>query len=100
MLHALKKQARAALEAENFAKAEELLNQASDADVAAAWQMQEQMNKRFVSAADSKAENGDIQATQLNYPETAAHYREAVELVESIPDAWEELAAFLNSEGS
>ena len=33
-------------------------HQASDADVIAARQMQEQTNKRFVSAAESQAENG------------------------------------------
>lgn len=54
----LEEQVRVALEAGNFAKAEELLNQASDADVIAARQMQEQTNKRFVSAAESQAENG------------------------------------------
>ena len=92
---ALKEQARAALEARTFTQAEELLNQASYADVTAAGQMQEQANKRFVSAAESKAGNGAIQETQLNYPEAAAYYRQAAELVEPVRDAWEDWASYL-----
>lgn len=96
---ALKEQARTALEARNFTQAEELLNQASDADVTAAGQMQAQANKRFVSAAESKAGNGAIQETQLNYPEAVAYYREAAELVESIRDAWEDWVSYLYRRG-
>ena len=85
-----KKEARMALEAANFATAEELLNQTGDTDVVAARQMQEKMKNRFVPAAESKAANGYIQETQLNYPDTTAYYGEAAELVESILDAWED----------
>ncbi len=78
---ALKEKAKGALEQGDFDRAERLLNKASEEDVAAAKEMQIIVNQRWLSAAEAKAENGEIKYTQLAFAEAAKYYSQAVELV-------------------
>jgi tetratricopeptide (TPR) repeat protein len=96
---ALKQQARDAVEAGEFAHAEALLNAASDKDLEVAQQLQEVATTRLRSAAVSRAANGDLKRTQLAYAEAAEYYRQAVDMVESVPTARQELAEYLNAWG-
>ncbi len=77
----LKRQAKEALDAGNFERAEKLLNQASEQDIRAANELQAIAKKRLLSAAAAKAANGALKYTQLAYVEAAAYYRQAAELV-------------------
>ena len=110
-VQALKEQARQALEAGKFDRAEQLLNEASEKDLQAVQQIEKSteeleaiieknkviIRKRRLSAAASKAENGDLKYTQLAYGEAAAYYRQAAELVPA--DEKSTLAEYLNFEG-
>jgi hypothetical protein len=49
--------------------------------------------KRLLSAAASKAENGDLKETLFSYSEAATYYRQAAELVESMPPGSEAMLA-------
>jgi alanyl-tRNA synthetase len=71
----LKRQAKEALEAGDFERAEKLLNEASKKDLEAARAMQERAKQRLLSAAASKAQNGELKYTQLAYAEAAQYYR-------------------------
>jgi tetratricopeptide (TPR) repeat protein len=93
----LRQQAKAALEAVKFEEAEALLNQACDRDLEAARQLEEVAQKRFLSAAASKAANGDLKYTQLAYAEAAVYYRQAAELVPNSAQAV--LADYLSRSG-
>ena len=94
----LKKRAREALDASNFEEAERLLNEASDKDIDAARRLKEIAEERFLSAAVSKAENGDLKWTQLDYFAAAGYYSEAAEL---IPEGHgKQIAKYLNMAGS
>jgi len=94
-------QAKQALEAGEFEKAESLFNQAKKTDIDAAKQIlkqaQEQANERLVSAAESAAANGDLKMTQLAYKEAGEYYQEAAELLPVGND--EKLAKYLNWAG-
>jgi tetratricopeptide (TPR) repeat protein len=94
---ALRQQAKAALEAVRFEEAEVLLNQACDRDLEAARQLEEIAQERFLSAAASKAANGELKYTQLAYAEAAVYYRQAAELVPNSAQAV--LADYLNQFG-
>ena len=76
----LKKEAAEALHAGNFARTEEILNQAKARDLVAVEQMQADLEARKLSAAEAAAENGDLMMTQLRYADAARYYAEAVEL--------------------
>jgi tetratricopeptide (TPR) repeat protein len=78
---ALKQEARQALEAGDFARVEQLLNQACEKDVEAAKQLQENSKKRLLSAAASKDQLGRLKTVQLAYREAVAYFRQAVDLV-------------------
>ena len=111
IVQALKEQARQALEAGKFDRAEQLLNKASEKDFQAIQQIQRSteeletiieknkvvIRKRKLSAAASKAENGDLKYTQLAYGEAAAYYQQAAELVPTNEQSI--LADYLNGEG-
>ena len=111
-VQALKEQARQALEAGEFDRAEQLLNEASEKDLQAVQRIEQSIEeleaiieknkaiigKRRLSAAASKAENGDLKYTQLAYGEAAAYYQQAAELVP--PDEQSILADYLNEEGT
>jgi tetratricopeptide (TPR) repeat protein len=96
---ALKQQAHDALEAGEFTRAEALLNEASAKDLEAVQQIQGVAATRLRSAAATRAANGDIKQTQLAYAEAAVYYRQAVDLLESVPTANLELAEYLNAYG-
>ena len=86
-VNTLKRQSKEALEAGRFEDAEKFLNQASEKDIRAANELQATAKKRLLSAAASKAANGDLKATQLAYADAAAYYRQAAELVPSDEEA-------------
>ena len=112
IIQALKKQAWQALEAGEFDRAEQLLNEASEKDLQAVQRIEQSteklkaiieknkaiIRKRKLSAATSKAENGDLKYTQLAYGEAAAYYQQAAELVPT--DEQFILAEYLNNEGA
>ena len=102
IVQSLKEQARQALEDGNFKQVEQLLNEASEKDLRAIQQIKkstrEIIRKRLLSAAASKAKNGDLKYTQLAYEEAAAYYQQAAELVPA--DEQSILAEYLNEEGT
>jgi tetratricopeptide (TPR) repeat protein len=77
----LKEKAAAALDAGDFTRTEELLNQAKTRDLAAIEQMQVDLEARKFSAAEAAAENGSLMMTQLRHADAARYYSEAVRLV-------------------
>jgi Tfp pilus assembly protein PilF len=94
---ALREQARAALEAGEFDRAEQLLNDASAKDLAAAERQESVARQRRLSAARSKANNADLKWTQFAYREAAEYYRQAAALVPV--EAGEQRAEYLNQQG-
>jgi tetratricopeptide (TPR) repeat protein len=96
---ALKQQAHDALEAGEFTRAEALFNEASAKDLEAVQQLQGVAATRLRSAAATRAANGDLKRTQLAYAEAAVYYRQAVDLLESVPTANLELAEYLHAWG-
>jgi len=100
----LRNEAEIALKAGEFARAEDLLNEASAKDIAAIQALAEQQarlqvarKQRQLSAASAKAANGDLKDTQLAYVEAAAYYRQAMELLPD--DEPRALARYLNEQG-
>jgi hypothetical protein len=77
----LKRDASNALEAADFARVEQLLNQASETDAEAAKQLQGTATKPLLSAATSKAEIGTLKMIQLAYRDAATYFRQAADLV-------------------
>jgi tetratricopeptide (TPR) repeat protein len=92
------KAAATAMEEGEFDRAEHLLNEGSDTDLAAARAAQHAARSRFLSAAAAKARNGDLKRAQLAYAEAAVYYRQAVELTPQ--DAREDIAQYLIDLGS
>ena len=77
----LKEQARDALRAGDFDRAEELLNQAKARDLSAIERMEADHDGRKLSAAaEAAAENGALMMTQFRYADAARYYAEAVGL--------------------
>jgi tetratricopeptide (TPR) repeat protein len=76
----LKEQARDALRAGDFDRAEELLNQAKARDLSAIERMEADLDARKLSAAEAAAANGDLMMTQIRYAAAARYYAEAVGL--------------------
>jgi tetratricopeptide (TPR) repeat protein len=64
-----------------FNQAEALINQAKTQDLAAAQELPATANKRFLSAAESAAQNGSLKLTQLKYLEAADYFQEAAKIV-------------------
>jgi hypothetical protein len=77
----LKRDASNTLEAADFARVEQLLNQASETDAEAAKQLQGTATKPLLSAATSKAEIGTLKMIQLAYRDAATYFRQAADLV-------------------
>jgi tetratricopeptide (TPR) repeat protein len=93
--------AETAIREGDFELAGELLNEASERDVAAVRELQNLMSKRLLSAAEAKAVNGDWKMTQLAYAAAADYYRQAAEFIEHMPVGGEQpLALYLNEWGS
>ena len=78
---AIKKEAAAAIGAGDYTRAETLLRGAFDADLAAARRAQDVTNKRFLAAARTRAELGQLNITQLRYAAAIEDFREAASLV-------------------
>ncbi len=78
---ALKKEAAGAIGAGDYARAQTLLQQAFDADLAAARKAQDVANQRYVTAARTKAEQGQLKLTQLQYAAAAEEFKTAADLV-------------------
>ena len=78
---AIKQRAAATIGAGDYTRAEALLRSAFDADLAAAQRAQDVTNKRFVAAAKTRAELGQLNVTQLRYAAAIEDFREAASLV-------------------
>jgi len=78
---AIKVQAVAAIGAGDYGRAEELLRNAFDADLAAARRAQGATNKRFLTAAKTKADLAELKLTELKYTAAVEDFREAADLV-------------------
>jgi tetratricopeptide (TPR) repeat protein len=78
---ALKKEAAAAARAGDYPNAERLLQRALDADVAGARAAQGTSNRRFLNAAKTKADQGELKLTELRYMAAAQAFEEAAALV-------------------
>ncbi|MGH2372605.1 MAG: tetratricopeptide repeat protein [bacterium] len=94
---ALREQAREALKAGDFDRAEQLLNEASAKDLAAAERQESMAKQRRLSAAQSKANNGELKWAQFAYREAAEYYRQAAALVPA--EAETQRAEYLNLQG-
>ena len=96
-VNTLKRQAKEALIAGEFDRAEELLNQAKEKDIQTAREFQNIAHKRLLSAATSAAQIAELKSAQLSYAEAADYYAEAVALV---PQGEEKITAeYLNRFG-
>jgi len=78
---ALRKDAVAAITAVDYGRAETLLLQAFDADIAAVHGAETVFNKRRLAAAKTQAAVAELKLTQLQYPAAADAFREAADLV-------------------
>ncbi len=94
---ALKARAREALEAGDFDRAEQLLNEASAKDLATAERQESVAKQRRLSAAQAKSQNGALKWTQFAYREAAGYFRQAAALLPH--DAEEERTGYLNLQG-
>ncbi len=85
---ALVRSAKQALETGRLAEADDLLNRAKEAELAAFRQAREfeqkareAMDRHALNAAKLLAGRGDIALTQLRYPDAAQHFKQAAALV-------------------
>src|SRR5262249_46904202 len=78
---AIKKQAAEAISNGDYSHAEELLQNAFNADLATARRAQDAANKRFLTAAKTKADLAELKLTQLKYAAAIEDFREAADLV-------------------
>lgn len=95
---ALKREAGEALAAGDFRRAEVLLDEAGERDLEAARALEGIARQRLLSAAASRAENGELKLTQLAYGEAADYFRAAAELVPVGEDAV--LGDYLDRQGT
>ena len=78
---AMKTDAVAAIDAGDYARAQILLQQAFDADLVAAKKALDAANQRYLTAAKTKADLGQLARTQLHYVAAAQDYQAAADLV-------------------
>jgi tetratricopeptide (TPR) repeat protein len=78
---ARKKEAGAAIAAGDYARAEKLLTQTVDAQLAAAKEAQDKADQYRLAAAETKADVGELKTVQLQYDAAADAFREAAALV-------------------
>src|SRR5262249_17481517 len=78
---AIKKEAVAAIGAGDYARAGDLLQRAFDADLAVARRALDIANQRYLTAAKTKADIGELNLTQLRYAAPAADFQAAADLV-------------------
>ena len=100
----LKEEAGQAIEAADYAKAEELLNQAEARDVQAIEQLEEAIKQqqdavrqRRISAAASNVDNAKLQRIQLRYAKAAEYWQKAAALLPE--DQKQDRAYYLNEAG-
>ena len=77
----LKQEARQAIEAHEYDKAEELLNQAEALDLKAIEEMEKTARQRRISAATTNAEQAKLQRVQLRYAKAAEYWQKAAALL-------------------
>jgi len=73
----LKDEARQAIEAGDYAEAEELLNQAEALDLQAIEELEQTARKRRISAAATNADQASLQRIQLRYAKAAEYWQKA-----------------------
>ena len=76
-----RKGAFAAIGAGDYARAQALLEQVFDADLAAARKAQDATNRRYVAAAQTRADLGQLKLSQLQYEAAAREFQTAADLV-------------------
>lgn len=96
-VQARREEAKAAIEAGEYNRAERLLNEAKDAAIGAARRLKEDLETQLLAAAEAAAENGALAMTRLRYREAAAYFAEAVDLLPEGSDAVR--ADYLNQQG-
>ncbi|HEX5079502.1 MAG TPA: tetratricopeptide repeat protein, partial [Geminicoccaceae bacterium] len=77
----LKKEAGESIGAGDYVRAESLLRQAFDADLVAARKAQDAANRRFVTAAKTRADLGQLKLSQLQYDAAAREFQAAADLL-------------------
>ncbi|XCN73680.1 MAG: tetratricopeptide repeat protein [Candidatus Electrothrix aestuarii] len=77
----LKQEAKQAIEAGEYDKAEELLNQAEALDLKAIEKMEKTAKQRRISAATTNAEQAKLQEVQLRYAKAAEYWQKAAALL-------------------
>ena len=77
----IKKEAVAAIGAGDYARAQALLEQAFDADLVAARKALDAANQRYVTAAKTKADLGQLKLSQLQYEAASREFQAAADLV-------------------
>lgn len=77
----LKQEAGQAIEAGQYGKAEELLNQAEARDLEAIEQMEQAARQRRISAAATNADQAKLQEVQLRYAKAAEYWQKAADLL-------------------
>ncbi|MCI5146184.1 MAG: hypothetical protein D3923_11800, partial [Candidatus Electrothrix sp. AR3] len=77
----LKREARQAVEAGDYAKAEELLKQAEFRDLQAIEELEQTTRQRRISASTSCADNAHLQASQLRFAKAAEYWQRATDLL-------------------
>ena len=93
----LKQEAKQAIEAGNYAKAEELLNQAETLDLKAIEQMEKTAKQRRISAAATNADQAKLQELQLRYAKAAEYWQKAAALLPE--EEKKDRAYYLNAAG-
>ena len=93
----LKQEARQAIEAGDYAEAEELLNQAEARDVQAIEQLEDAARQRRISAAASNVDNAKLQEVRLRYAKAAEYWQKAAALLPEVDK--EGRAYYLNKTG-
>ena len=78
---AIKKAAVAAIGAGDYPRAQALLEQAFEADLVAARKALDTANRRYVTAAKTKADLGQLKLSQLQYEAAAQEFQAAADLV-------------------
>ena len=93
----LKDKARQAIEAGDYAKAEELLNQAEARDMQAIEELEQAAKQRRISAATTNTDQARLQEVQLRYAKAAEYWRKAAALLPE--DQKKDRAYYLNAAG-
>jgi hypothetical protein len=77
----MKQEAKQAVEAGDYAEAEDLLNQAEAIDLKAVEQVEKTAKQRRISAAETNFDQAKLQRIQLRYEKAAAYWQKAAALL-------------------